>query len=159
MKKLILIALAFVTLQATAQEQKRDHKKRDHKKESAFKTFTAEEVATIQTKKMTLLLDLDASQQREIQKINLEKATARKAHIEARKAKKENSTNEKPSKEDRVSKINKMLDAKIANKAKMKQLLNAKQYAKWEKAQSKMDKHHKRKNQKKSHKGEHKRRM
>lgn len=154
MKKLILIALAFVTLQATAQEQKRDHKK-----ESAFKTFTAEEVATIQTKKMTLLLDLDASQQREIQKINLEKATARKAHIEARKAKKENSTNEKPSKEDRVSKINKMLDAKIANKAKMKQLLNAKQYAKWEKAQSKMDKHHKRKNQKKSHKGEHKRRM
>ncbi|MEP1487016.1 MAG: hypothetical protein ABJK28_01155 [Algibacter sp.] len=154
MKKLILIALAFVAIQATAQEEKRNHKKGDHQKGQAFAQLSAEEIATIQTKKMTLRLDLNASQQREIQEINLEEAIARKAHMEERKAKKESDTAEKPSKEDRVAKMNKMLDHKIEVKAKMKKILNDEQYAKWEADQEKRSKN--RKGNGKSHKGERK---
>lgn len=159
MKKLILIALAFVAIQATAQEQKKDRKNGDHKRGHALAQLSAEEIATIQTKKMTLFLDLDESQQREIKKINLEKAIARKEHMEARKAKKESGTMEKPSKEDRVAKINKMLDNKIATKAKMKKILNAEQYAKWEKAMIRKAKNRKGKGHKKSKKGQHKKQM
>jgi hypothetical protein len=146
MKKLILIALAFVAIQATAQEQKRDHKKGQ-----SLANLSAEEIATIQTKKMTLRLDLNDSQQREIQKINLEEATTRKAHMEERKAKKEGDKVEKPSKEDRVAMMNKMLDHKIEVKAKMKKILNDEQYAKWEADQEKRSKN--RKGNGKSNKG------
>lgn len=151
MKKLILIALAFVAIQATAQEQKRDHKRGQ-----AMAQLSADEMATLQTKKMTLRLDLNESQQREIQKMNIENAKARKAHMEARKAKKASGTTEKPSKEDRLAKMNKMLDHKIEAKAKMKKILNAEQYAKWEAAQSKMAQKHKRKGKGQSQKGNHK---
>lgn len=156
MKKIILIALAFVALQVTAQQQKNVNGNVNHKKSHAFAQFTPEEVATIKTKKMTLFLDLDSSQQREIQKINLEKATDRKAHIEA---KKESGLNNTLSKEDRVARINKMLDYKIATKAKMKQILNAEQYAKWEKAQSRMTQKHKGKDKRKWGEAERKRQM
>lgn len=159
MKKLILIALAFLALQATAQQQKKEYRHVNLKKNHAFAQFTPEEVATIKTKKMTLFLDLDSSQQREIQKINIEKATARKAQMEARKAKKESGTNGKPSKEERVAKINKMLDYKIATKAKMKEILNAEQYAKWEKTHAKMAKNHKKASRLKSQKGNCKRQI
>ena len=70
MKKLVIIALAFFALQATAQERKRGQ----HGKERAQKmmNLSAEEAATLQTKKMTLFLDLNESQQAKIYKVNLE---------------------------------------------------------------------------------------
>tara|TARA_R110002049_G_scaffold99113_3_gene241662 strand:- start:4008 stop:4475 length:468 start_codon:yes stop_codon:yes gene_type:complete len=137
MKKLILIAIAFIGLQATAQQQK---KQGPNKGESGEKmmNLSAEEAATLQTKKMTLALDLNESQQKEIQRINLENAKVRKAHMAERKAKKEAGTAERPSKEDRVKMMNAMLDHKIEMKAKMKTILNEEQYAKWEKAQARM---------------------
>lgn len=151
MKKLILITLAFVAIQATAQEGQGDHKRGE-----VFAQLSAEEAATLQTKKMTLFLDLNKSQQEEIQKINLENATARKAQMEERKAKKENGNDEKPSKEDRVAMMNKMLDKKIEEKAKMKKILNTEQYTKWETAQAKMSQKRKGKGKQKSHNGDHK---
>lgn len=141
MKKLVLIALALFALQATAQEHRKEHKKGHDKKERAHRmsNFSAEEIATLQTKKMTLHLDLNEAQQAKIQKINLENAKARKKAMEARKAKKESGeTFEKPSKEDRVKMMNKKLDHQIAMKKEMKKILNEEQYAKWEKFQSKM---------------------
>ena len=69
MKKIILIAIAFVGLQAMAQGQKNQgNKKRGNQKE--MMNLSAEEIATLQTKKMTLILDLDASQQNEIKKFS-----------------------------------------------------------------------------------------
>lgn len=115
MKKLVLIAIALISLQAVAQNQ--DKKQMD--------TFSPEEMATIQTKKMTLLLDLNESQQMAIQKINLENAIARKARMEARNS-------EKPSPENRAESVNTRLDQRIAMNAKMKKILNDEQYAKWE---------------------------
>lgn len=137
MKKLIIIAVALLALQVTAQEQKREH----HKKgERAHKmaNLSAEDIATLKTKKMTLFLDLNESQLAKIQEINLENATKRKAAMEARKAKKESGEAQKPTQEQRLKMINARLDHKIAMKAKMKKILNEEQYAKWEKAQTKM---------------------
>lgn len=136
MKKLILIAIAFIGLQATAQQQKRQGPNKGERSEKMMK-LSAEETATLQTKKMTLALDLNESQQKDIYKINLENAEARKAHMAERKAKKEAGTAEKPSKEERLKMMNAMLDHKIEMKAKMKKVLNEEQYSKWEKAQAK----------------------
>ena len=138
MKKLILIAIAFIGLQATAQQQRKQDPQNGERGEKMM-NLSAVEIATLQTKKMTLALDLNASQQKEIQQINLENATMRKAHMDERKAKREVGTAEKPSKEERLKMMNAMLDHKIEMKAKMKTILNKEQYAKWEKAQARMD--------------------
>lgn len=145
MKKLILITVAFLAIQATAQEHKREHRGNKERGQKMM-NLSAEDIATLQTKKMTLHLDLNESQQAKIQKINLENAKARKAAMEKRKAKvaeikakKESGEKiEKPTQEQRVKMANKMLDHKIATKKKMKEILNDEQYAKWEKAQTKM---------------------
>lgn len=131
MKKLIIIALAFIGLQATAQRKEGGPKNDD--RGNKMMTLSAEEMATLQTKKMTLSLDLDEGQQKKIYKINLENATQRKTMMEERKAKKEAGTAEKPSKEERLEMMNAILDHKIAEKAEMKKILNDDQYAKWEK--------------------------
>ena len=133
MKNLILIAVAFLAIQVTAQEH-RSNRERGHK----MMSLSADEIATLQTKKMTLHLDLNESQQVKIHKMNLENAKAKKAYMKKRKAKKESSeTVEKPSKEERFKMANKKLDYQIATKQKMKDILNKEQYEKWEKAQAK----------------------
>ena len=88
MKKVILIAIALVAIQVSAQERnERPNKERSARMEK-MQDLTPEEMATLQTKKMTLHLDLNESQQRAVQKLNLQNATERKARMEARKAKK-----------------------------------------------------------------------
>ncbi|WP_042247096.1 DUF4890 domain-containing protein [Jejuia pallidilutea] len=130
MKKLIMIALAVCTIQITnAQGPERNRK--------AMMDLEPEEIATLQTKKMTLALDLNASQQDDIYKINLENAKMRKTQMAERKAKRESSDAAKPTKEERLAMANKMLDHKIEVKAKMKKILNDEQYAKWEKSMAK----------------------
>ena len=143
MKKVILIAIALVAIKVSAQEKnQRPNQERGARMEK-MQDLSPEEMATLQTKKMTLHLDLNESQQREIQKLNLENATERKARMEAHKAKRESGSMEKPSKEERLKMMNEMLDHKIAMKAKMKEILNADQYAKWEQSQEKMEGRHK----------------
>ncbi len=127
MKKLCILAIAFITLQATAQESKKDLSKTRIEK---AKEMSAEETAQIQTKKLTLELDLTESQQKEVNALLLEQAKAR-----AEKKENFNKNSEtKPviTKEDRVKLVNERLDGQIAMKAKMKTILNAEQYAKWE---------------------------
>ncbi|GGK09918.1 hypothetical protein GCM10007962_00130 [Yeosuana aromativorans] len=143
MKKAIFIAIALVAIQVSAQERnERPNRERGPRMEK-MQDLTPEEMATLQTKKMTLHLDLNESQQRAVQKLNLQNATERKARMEAHKAKMESGTMEKPSKEERLKMMNEMLDHKIVMKAKMKEILNADQYAKWEQSQEKMEGRHK----------------
>ncbi|WJJ96307.1 hypothetical protein [Algibacter luteus] len=134
MKKILIIAVALLALQVTAQQQ---NKERGNRGERANKmmNLSAEEIATLQTKKMTLHLDLTESQQKEVMKINLDNATKRKEMMAARKAKKESGEAKKPTDEERYKMANAKLDHKIAMKAKMKKILNDEQYAKWEKSQ------------------------
>ncbi|WP_445732069.1 hypothetical protein [Mariniflexile sp.] len=137
MKKLIAIAIVLISLQGIAQEERKarpNHQERAQK----MQDLSPDEVATLQTKKMTLHLDLNEKQQKDVYKINLENATKRKDMMATMKAKQESGQMEKPSKEQRLAMQNAKLDHQIAMKAKMKSILNADQFAKWEKAQAKM---------------------
>lgn len=134
MKKLFLIALAFVTLQVSAQHMRDGHKKSDRMER--INDYTPEQIAELQTKKMTLHLDLNEAQQQKIMALNLENAQERKERMVARKQQKENKSQE-ISKEDRLKMKNAMLDKQINMKKKMKAILDEKQYAKWEEMKSK----------------------
>ena len=136
MKKIILIAVAFLAIQATAQERKNEHRG-NNERSKKMNNLSAEEIATLQTKKMTLHLDLNESQQAEIHKINLKNAEARKKGYDHYKALRDGAKKEKPSKEERLKRANQRLDYQIATKQKMKSILNDTQYAKWEKSQVK----------------------
>jgi hypothetical protein len=133
MKKVILIVLALITIQVSAQDRKQEFRKGERKERvNKFEDFSAEEIAELQTKRMTLDLDLTSSQQKQIQKLNLENATERKAKMEERQSKMMEK-GEKPSKEGRLKMMNERLDKQIEMKEKMKKILNEKQFEKWEK--------------------------
>jgi len=138
MKKLIFIAIAFVTLQVTSQDRNREMN-HENKKEKMHERqdISAEDMAKLQTKRMTLDLDLTEAQQTEIKKINLENSKNRKAKREARE---KNGKGEKPSQEEHLKMTNDRLDAQIATKRKMKKVLNTEQYKKWEKQTEKQRK-------------------
>jgi hypothetical protein len=137
MKKVFIILLALVTLQVSAQEKKRELQKEGQRERGEMmKDLSPEETATLQTKKMTLHLDLSEAQQKQMKALNLEQASLRKAKMEEVKKLKE--SGEKPSKEARLKMMNEKLDHQIALKAKMKSILNAEQFTKWESSQAKM---------------------
>ncbi len=134
MKKLFFVLIALVAFNIQAQEDDKEVKKRKSLEKRAFmEKLTAEEAASLKTKKMALDLDLTEAQKREINKINLEIAKERKAKREERKNRKESGVERtKPSKEERLKMMNERLDQQIATKKKIKSILNEKQYEKWE---------------------------
>ena len=138
MKNLIIIAMALISIQAIGQGEKKENTNRPERAHK-MSQLSAEDMATLQTKKMTLHLDLNEAQQIKIKAINLENAKLRKAKMEAHKAKKESGEMQKPTQEERLKMANDKLDHQIAMKAKMKTILNAEQFAKWEKAQARMN--------------------
>lgn len=127
MKKLAIIAIALLTFQVNAQHNKENRKEKIAK----IQNMSAEDMAQIQTKKMTLALDLTEDQQKRVAVLNLKNAKTRKAKIE--KMLKEREAQKKRTQEDRVKMTNERLDAKIAHKKEMKSILTEKQYEKWEK--------------------------
>lgn len=116
---------AIASLTAMAQEGP-DRGPRDGKEK-----LTPEQMATLQTKKMTLALDLNSTQQKQVQELHLENAKLRKEKMEAMKEK-----SRELSSEERFTRQNDRLDHMIAQKEKMKKILNEEQYAKWEKEMS-----------------------
>lgn len=138
MKKLVLVVLALVTIQVTAQNKKQGARNGDQiEKGQGMSDFSPEEIAQLQTKKMTLALDLTKSQQKEVEKIILEKAKEQQAFREDRQAKRQAGKGEKPSKEERLKWMNERLDRQIEMKEKMKNILNDEQFEKWEKINKK----------------------
>jgi len=126
MKKLVMTIIIMVGITATAQNHNTKGKIGD------IKDLTAEQVATIQTKKMTLALDLNESQQEKIKTILTQDATARKAKMEERKANKEVGKKVLTTDEKYAMEITR-LDRQIARKEQMKSILNDEQFIKWEK--------------------------
>ena len=138
MKNLFMIAIALVTITATAQDKKKEDRKADIKERMEKRqNMTPEEIAELQTKKMTLHLDLNEKQQAEVQKLLVAEATTRKEKMAEFKATRE--SGEKLSKEERLKMENERLDHQIEMKRKMKSILNADQYAKFEEMQAKRD--------------------
>jgi len=125
MKKLVMAILIMAGISATAQ----DHNMKG--KRNAMKDFTPEQVATLQTKKMTLALDLNESQQSKIKSILTEDAKTQKSKMENFKGRKEEG--EKMTADEKYTMRNERLDHQIARKKQMKSLLTNDQYVKWEK--------------------------
>ncbi len=130
MKRIFLIAMALVTLQVSAQEKKEHHKKTDKKERAErMSEYTPEEIAQLQTKQMTLDLNLTGEQQQQVMVINVENAKSRKAFMESRK---KDMDSKEPTKEEKLKMKNDMLDHKIKMKRKMSEVLNKEQFEKWE---------------------------
>ncbi|MBR9913860.1 MAG: hypothetical protein GYB32_03380 [Algicola sp.] len=145
MKKLFLIAIAFTTLQAVAQDGKKRASNEMRKERMAkLQDLSPEEMATLKSKKLTLALDLSDKQQNQVKALFLDEAKTRKAKMEAHKKMKESGALEKLSKEERYEMKNERLDAQIAFKQQMKSILSEEQFQKWEKSQRR--RHHKSKN-------------
>lgn len=105
--------------------------------------LTAEQVATLHTKKLTLALDLNEAQQKDIQKLNEENAKFKKEKMDARKTAREAGSSKELSPDEKYNLQVERLDKAIALKATMKDILTEEQYAKWEKIQFKKGRHKK----------------
>lgn len=140
MKKLALAVVLISGISLNAQRHGADNR--------GMKDLTPQEIATLQTKKMTLSLDLDQNQQTEIQTLFLASATERKNKMEERQANKEQG--KRPTKEERYAMQNERLDQMIAQKAAMKEILTDAQFEKWERMQHKRKQGKKRGKQRKA---------
>jgi hypothetical protein len=95
--------------------------------------LSAEQQTELQVKKMTLELDLDANQQKEVKTILIAQAKNRTAKMAEMKAKKEKGV--PPTADEKFATKNQMLDHQIAHKAQMKKILKPEQFQKWEENQ------------------------
>ena len=129
-----MLLLVGATTMAQERSERRQHR-------GGMSDMTPEQIATLQTKKMTLALDLSEAQQSQIQALNLENAKARKAKMEERKASKEDGERKKPTSEERFAMQSARLDAQLAQKEEMKKILSEEQMAKWEKMKHRKRKH------------------
>lgn len=140
MKKIVIILIAMVAMQVTAQDKKRDHQRDGQRAQmESMRDLSPEEIATLQTKKMTLHLDLNEAQQKKVETLFLEEAKLRKTKMEERKAMKDSSEKKQLTKEDKFKMMNERLDHQIEMKQKMKSILNDEQFEKWEISQGNME--------------------
>ncbi len=123
MKKLIVVALLLVGTTIMAQERNRKHQG------DKMEQFTPEQKSQLMLKKMTLELDLNENQQKEMSVIIADKIVKMETHKTEMKANKEKGV--KPTTDERFAMHIKMLDEQIATKKRMEKILNAKQFEKW----------------------------
>ena len=125
MKKLMIILLLGSTLLSFAQNE--------GKQKQMHKDFSPEQHATLQTKKMTLALDLNENQQKQMLLLN-KKWAEEKAK---KKAEMKNLNFEEMTSTEKFNHKNAMLDAKIAHQNEVKKILNEEQYSTWKKTSNK----------------------
>ena len=132
MKKLLVLSLLFiVSFNSFSQNRKQLGNK--------LKSFSAEQIATLQTKKMTLSLNLNLKQQNEIFNVCLEEVKFKKTkrgEINERK----NNSKEGLSSEEIFDMMNEKLDHQIALNNKMKTILNKDQFLVWKEIKNKQNK-------------------
>ncbi len=140
MKNVILILTALVSLNGFAQKR-------------GAEKLSPEQMATLQTKKMTLDLDLNENQQTKVYQLNFENATNRQLKRGEAKALRANGEPKKLTSEEQYAMQIGRLDHQIAQKEKMDAILNKDQFTKWEQMQEqKIGKMKKREGQKKGKK-------
>jgi selenocysteine-specific translation elongation factor len=119
MKKWLIGVMMIAGLASFAQE-----------KEMRKEKLTAEQRTELQVKKMTLSLDLNAQQQKEMAKILAEKNAKRDAMVKDRQAK---TNKQKPTRDERFAMQKQHLDEQIAMKERVKKILTPEQFEKWQK--------------------------
>lgn len=128
MKKMIYLSLVLLLTSSIgfAQPRKGGHHK---EKERVFEKFTPEQIATINSKRMALKLDLSEKQQKAIQALELDQAKFKKSKMERRKKEK---TQEKDiDEQEKYARLNERLDRQIAYQSTLKNILDEDQYALW----------------------------
>ena len=140
MRNLLLVAMLVIGVGAMAQKPNQEKRQRGY-----MNHMDPEQMATLQTKRMTLALDLTNAQQKQIQSLNLENATKRAEKIKEMKAKKETGELKRPTSEERYNMQLAILDHQIDQKKRMKNILDKEQYAKWEKMKTNREGHQKEK--------------
>lgn len=140
MKKIIVAVLLLCTVQMNAQDQDRFQKMDKERKEfrKAMKDMTPEQIAELRTKKMTLALDLSDAQQQQVFALNTRMAKEKKQKMKARQLAKE--SKKEFTSDEKFAMMNERLDAQIAYKKDIKQILNKEQYERWEKMQARKGK-------------------
>ena len=124
MKKLFIVALLVVGMTSFAQEKKARPER------AKMEQMTPEQRNQLHLKKMTLELDLNASQQKEMSKIIAEQSAKREAKMAERKATKDSV--KKLTSDEIFAKKSKMLDEQIVMKERVKKILTPEQYKKWD---------------------------
>jgi hypothetical protein len=123
MKKLMVMAFLMVGMTVLAQERFGRHQG------NGMEKFTPEQRSQLQLKQMTLNLDLNEAQQKEMSSIIADKNTKIEAHRTDMKAiwGKEGT----PTNDERFAMRSKMIDEQMAIKKRMEKVLNPKQFEKW----------------------------
>lgn len=152
MKKLFVFALLVICGSVFAQKPEHHAPKKKHHKKEFMKDLSAEQLATLKTKKMTLALDLDKGQQEKMYALSLAGVKDHRKHMEALKKAMKNGADQKPklTSEEKFQKMNSQLDKKIADKNKLKSILSEEQFKKWEDLQK-----HAKKTKRKQHMKQH----
>ena len=122
MKKWIMTCLLFAGLSAAAQHASREGHGRRQMQE-----FSAEQMATLQSKKMMLALDLSSNQQQELETLLSKRIGQRRQMRHARQ--KDSASLANPQK--RYQLISERLDSEIAFRQELKIILNESQYDQW----------------------------
>ena len=119
------MVLALVMVGMTIFAQERNRKQQGNEMEQ----FTPEQRSQLQLKQMSLNLDLNDAQQKEMKVVIADMNTKREAHRTAMKAMREKAV--KPTTDERFTMKMKMLDEQIVIKKRMEKILNPKQFEKW----------------------------
>jgi protein CpxP len=124
MKKLLIAVLLFVGVASFAQDA-------DQKREK----LTPEQRNEKQLQKLTTDINLDANQQAQVKQLLAERSAKAEKFRAARQERKDSDV--KPTADEREAFKKEMMAEKDANDAKMKSILNADQYKKWQDIQEK----------------------
>lgn len=119
----MVMVLLMVGITIFAQERNRKQQGND------MEQFTPEQRSQLQLKQMTLHLDLNDAQQKEMKVVIADMNTKREAHRTEMKAMREKDV--KPTADERFAMKMNMLDEQIAIKKRMEKILNPKQFEKW----------------------------
>ncbi|MDT8414502.1 MAG: hypothetical protein RQ735_03905 [Flavobacteriaceae bacterium] len=130
MKKIVLVLSLMVTPILMAQQGKQMAVR------SPQTQLTAEQRATLETKRLALKLELTPAQQNQLQKVLVLRIEQQKAQREAMKKKRE-ATDTKPvlTADERFAMQNKNLDARLAFQNDIKEILTDAQFAQWKEMQ------------------------
>ncbi|WP_420604128.1 hypothetical protein [Flagellimonas sp.] len=148
MKQLTVLLVLLTTMGAMAQRHAGPRMGKSPKMD-----MTAEQMATLKTKKMTLALDLTKAQQAKVMDISLEQVKYRKARFAEIQAKKESGEWKRPSSDEQFEFESARLDRQIAHQQKMKEVLTKEQYQTWKKLKLKKGMNGKKKMQEKGRRG------
>lgn len=122
MKKWILTCLLLAGLSVTAQHTPRQGQGRRQMQE-----FSADQMATLQSKKMMLALDLSSNQQQELETLLSKRIGQRHQMRQARQQ--DSAAMADPQK--RYQFMNQRLDSEIAFRQELKKILSEPQYEQW----------------------------